>query len=233
MNMDNQDVCVVVPMHNEAGVIHQVLHELRGTFARIVCVDDGSTDDCARIAAAMGASVVRHPVNLGQGAALQTGFDWALQRPEIGYLVTFDADGQHRVVDAVAMLEHARRTGANVVLGSRFLHASGAEQVPRSRRLVLRAAVAFTRLTAGIRVSDTHNGLRVLDREAASRMSITMAGMAHASEMLFQVAQLGLRFVEHPVTVEYTTYSKAKGQSNLNAVNIAFDVIAHRLRSER
>lgn len=220
-------------MHNEAAVIHQVLHELRSQFRRIVCVDDGSADECGRIAAAFGAQVVRHPVNLGQGAAIQTGIDFALRDPQVKYVVTFDADGQHRPEDAAAMVSTARTTGVNVVLGSRFLETHDAAQVPAVRRAVLRAAVAFTRITAGLRVTDTHNGLRVLDRVAANELSITMSGMAHASEILFQIARSGVSYVEHPVTIEYTDYSRAKGQSSINAVNIVFDVIAHRLRTQR
>jgi glycosyltransferase involved in cell wall biosynthesis len=225
----NRDVCVVVPMYNEASSVGDVVRDLRWSFSKVVCVDDGSGDDCARVAAEAGAVVVRHPVNLGQGAALQTGFTYALTDPEVGYLVTFDSDGQHRRVDAEAMVRTARGEGVDVVLGSRFLTPSEVH-VPPLRRMVLRAATAFTRATTGLDLTDTHNGLRVLSRRAVEVMDLTLDGMAHASQLLSRIAQHRLSYVEAPVTIQYTDYSRARGQSNVNALNIAFDLALERLR---
>jgi glycosyltransferase involved in cell wall biosynthesis len=222
-----EDVCVVVPMHNEAPVIGGVLAGLLRCFPRVVCVDDGSTDASAAIARSAGATVLRHATNLGQGAALQTGIDFALQQPGTEYVVTFDADGQHDPVDAVRMVELARADGVDVVLGSRFLGA--ASPVPGLRRVLLRGGVAFTRLTTGLRLTDTHNGLRVLSRRAAWDLDIRLRGMAHASELLQHVASEGLGYREVPVSIRYTDYSRAKGQSSLNALNIVYDLFVDRL----
>ena len=227
----NSDVCVVVPMYNEAASVGAVVRDLRWSFSRIVCVDDGSSDDCARVAAEAGATVVRHPANLGQGAALQTGFTYALRDPEVAYLVTFDSDGQHRRVDAEAMVTTARNEGVDVVLGSRFLGDAEVE-VPPLRRLVLRAATTFTRLSTGLDLTDTHNGLRVLRRRAVESMDLTLDGMAHASQLLSRIAQHRLSYVEAPVTIAYTDYSRSRGQSNVNALNIAFDLALERLRGQ-
>ena len=98
---------------------------------------------------------------------------------------------------------------------------------------MLRAAVSFTRLTTGLKVSDTHNGLRVFSRAAAEKIRITHAGMAHASEILHEVARNDFSYEEFPVQIDYTEYSRAKGQSNLNAVNILHDLITARIRSVR
>lgn len=228
----NPDVCVVVPMLNEAARVGDVVRDLHQSFSRVVCVDDGSVDDSARIAAAAGASVVRHLVNLGQGAALQTGFMFALTDPGMNFVVTFDSDGQHRREDAEAMLETARREGVDVVLGSRFLNAADVE-IPRLRRLVLRSATRFTRATTGLDLTDTHNGLRVLSRHAVESMDLALNGMAHASELLAHVARGGLTYVEAPVTIDYSHYSRGRGQSNTNALNIAFDLALERLRGRR
>uniref|UniRef100_UPI0037C6C70A glycosyltransferase family 2 protein n=1 Tax=Nocardioides terrisoli TaxID=3388267 RepID=UPI0037C6C70A len=217
-------------MYNEATAVGAVVAELRHSFDHVVCVDDGSTDDSARVATAAGATVLRHPINLGMGAALQTGFSYALRNGAPDWIVTFDADGQHRVTDAVHMVERARREAVDLVLGSRFL-GGPSTTMPATRRAVLRGAVHFTRVTSGLRVSDAHNGLRVLSRRAVGELRITMSGMAHASEILDQVAARGLSWVEHPVTVDYTDYSRGKGQSNLNAINISLDLIGKRLRT--
>jgi polyprenyl-phospho-N-acetylgalactosaminyl synthase len=226
---ENDDVCVVVPMFNEATSVGTVVADLRRAFTRVVCVDDGSTDDCARVAADSGATVVRHPVNLGQGAALQTGFTFALTDPAVRYAITFDSDGQHSRADAERMLQVARTQGVDVVLGSRFLTRADLE-IPRLRRLVLRAATSFTRVSTGLDLTDTHNGLRVLSRAAVEAMDLTLDGMAHASQLLSQVASKRLSYVEAPVTIAYTEYSMARGQSNVNAFNIAFDLAVERLR---
>ena len=225
---DMRDVRVVVPMHNEAPVVADVVADLLRFFPSVVCVDDGSTDDGARVARAAGATVLRHATNLGQGAALQTGISFALQQPGTAYVVTFDADGQHDPTDAVRMVELACTEDVDVVLGSRFLGESPAP-VPGLRRLVLRGGVAFTRLTTGLRLTDTHNGLRVLSRRAAEDLDIRLRGMAHASELLQHVAQAGLSYREVPVSVRYTEYSRAKGQSSLNALNIVYDLFVDRL----
>jgi glycosyltransferase involved in cell wall biosynthesis len=223
------DVVVVVPAYNEAVTIGTVVADLRHRFGQVVCVDDGSRDDTAHLARAAGAVVVRHAVNLGQGAALQTGFEHVLRSTDAEFCVTFDADGQHLVDDAVRMVEALRQSGSEVALASRFTGRT--EAMPWRRRELLRAAVWFTRRTTGLKVSDTHNGLRVLRRSALRRMHLSQRGMAYASELQAQVAHEALSYVEVPTTVLYTDYSRAKGQRNINAVNIVFDLAAARLRA--
>ncbi len=216
-------------MFNEATSIGTVVSDLRHVFPVIVCVDDGSADDSVAVALGAGATVVRHQVNLGQGAALQTGFEYALRDPRTRHIVTFDADGQHLMADAARMVDIARTESVDVVLGSRFLSAAD-PAVPATRRLVLRAATKFTRATTGLNLTDTHNGLRVLSRYAAESLCLTLNGMAHASQLLSQVAAHKLSYVEAPVTIAYTDYSRSRGQSNINGLNIAFDLALERLR---
>ena len=228
----NRDTAVVVPVYNEAAVINDVVSSLRASFPRVICVDDGSTDGSADLAQAAGAIVVRHRDNLGQGAAIQTGVTYALRDPGTRLIVTFDADGQHRVADAQRMVQVARDERVDVVLGSRFLGGADAA-VPRSRRRLLKAAVLFTRATSGLGVTDAHNGLRVLSRHAARTLHITLNGMAHASEILDQIAHHDLSWREVPVSIDYTGYSLSKGQPNINAVNIWLDLFGRRLRTGR
>jgi glycosyltransferase involved in cell wall biosynthesis len=222
-------VTVVVPAFNEAAGVATVVTGLRAHFDSVVVVDDGSSDGTADLAREAGARVVRHPGNLGQGAALQTGFAFALTDPSMTHVVTFDSDGQHRVEDALSLVRVARETGVDVALGSRFL-APGAE-MPRARRAVLRAGVAFTRATTRLPVTDTHNGLRVLNRRAVEAIDITLADMAHASQLLGLIARRGLTWTEVPVVVDYSHAARRRGQSNVNALNIVFDLALERLRS--
>ncbi len=220
--MPNEDAAVLVPVFDEAGVVGDVVREIRAQFPVVVCVDDGSTDGSAAAAAAAGATVIRHATNLGQGAALQTAIDHALTLPGIDYLITFDADGQHQLTDAVAMLELARRERLGVVFGSRFLDER--TQAGLLKKLVLKTAVWVTNQSTGMRLTDAHNGLRVISREAAAGIHLRQNRMAHASEIVLQLGRTGLPWREYPVHVLYTDYSRAKGQSLLNAVNILFEL---------
>jgi glycosyltransferase involved in cell wall biosynthesis len=224
------DVCVIVPVYNEHRTISTTVSDLRQWFSHVVCIDDGSSDDSADLALAAGATVLRHPINLGQGAALQTGFDHALSAGA-RYVVTFDADGQHLVDDAARMVRHARETGVDVVLASRFRGTT--QEMPRTRELVLRAGVHFTRWTSGLAVTDTHNGLRVLSDHALRTIRLQLPRMAYASELLNAIVPRGLSYCELPTTVLYTSYSRTKGQRNSNSLNILFDLAVSRLRSAR
>jgi glycosyltransferase involved in cell wall biosynthesis len=226
--MQNEDVWLVVPLFDEAAVIADVVRQARAAFPNIVCVDDGSRDGSAALAEAAGAAVVRHPVNLGQGAALQTGFDYALGDPAMRYVVTYDADGQHQIHDVEVMVDRIRRGDVQVVFGSRFLDER--TDASASKRLVLRAAVAYTNLTTGTRLTDAHNGLRVLHRDVVARLDITQNRMAHASEIVSQIGAMRfggakVAYAEEPVHILYTDYSRAKGQSLWNAVNILAELI--------
>jgi glycosyltransferase involved in cell wall biosynthesis len=220
---------VVIPAYNEAQVIQRVLAEILPIFPRIVVVDDGSADATAAQARQAGAIVLRHCVNVGQGAALETGIRYAR---ELGaeYFVTMDADGQHLPGDARAMLAHLHRnrTRLDIVLGSRFLgHAS---DMGKRRRLLLRAATLLSRRLHGMPLTDTHNGLRVFGRNVAERMRFHHVDMAHASDVYDIIRKYAFRFEEQPVTIRYTDYSKAKGQPMLNAINILIDFLFNRVK---
>ena len=219
-------VWLVIPAYNEAAVIGRVVADLVRRRYNVVVVDDGSTDETGRNAAAAGAIIVTHPINLGQGAALQTGIQFALQNCA-ETIVTFDADGQHRAADIEALIGALRGNDADFALGSRFL--GGAIAMPASRRLLLIAATWFTRLTTGMNISDTHNGLRAMTRRGATRIALRQNRMAHASELLDQIARSGLRYVEVPVTIEYSRYSLAKGQRLADSLRILVDLSAQRL----
>jgi glycosyltransferase involved in cell wall biosynthesis len=217
---------VVIAAYNEAAVIARVIMEVRRAGYAVVVVDDGSSDDTGGIARAAGASLVRHPFNLGQGAALQTGIDFALlQGAEV--VVTFDADGQHRAGDISRLVHALAEENVEFALGSRFLRSSA--NLPPLRRLLLKAATVFTRWTTGLQVTDTHNGLRAITRRGAAAIRLRQNQMAHASELLGQIGRSGLPYVERPVTIEYTAYSLAKGQRTSESILILIDLFARSL----
>jgi glycosyltransferase involved in cell wall biosynthesis len=217
---------VLIPAFNEGEVIGRVVADVRGVYPRVLVVDDCSHDNTGREALAAGATVLRHPINLGQGASLQTGLRYALANGA-EYIVTFDADGQHRVDDIAVLSAKGRETGVDVVLGSRFL--GSAENIPPSRRALLKLAILFARMTSGTILSDAHNGLRLFTRHAAERIKIRQNRMAHASEIVDQITTLGLSVSEAPVTIVYTEYSLRKGQRISNAINVLAELFVARL----
>ena len=220
-------IVAVVPAYNEGRAIAAVVRECQRHADGVVVVDDASSDDTAERAALPGVDVLRHPINLGQGAALQTGIARALALGAT-HVATLDADGQHDPAEIDRLVKAMDAAGAQVALGSRFLGA--AVGIPAHRRAVLRLAVLFTRLTTGLRVTDCHNGFRVFSADAARRLRILQNRMAHASEILEEISRKRLPYVEVPVTIRYTDYSLAKGQSSFNSLNILLDLFLHWLR---
>ena len=220
------EVFVIIAAFNEAECIADVVRDVREVYPNVVVVDDGSSDDTAERAREAGAWVLTHLINRGQGAALQTGITYALARGA-QFVVTFDADGQHDVMDIAALIAPIVRGEVDVSLGSRFLR-EGVD-MPTSRRIVLFFAVVFMRMTVRARLTDAHNGLRAFSRAAAERVDIKLDRMAHASEIVDQVVNSGVRYKEVPVHVRYTDYSLRKGQRNSAAFRVVFDYLMARL----
>lgn len=226
---ENRDVWLVVPCFNEGTVIEDVLRNALRTFPNIVAVDDGSADDSAAAIHRAGAHLVRHPVNLGQGAAIQTGVEYARAQPGAQYFVTFDADGQHQVKDVQAMVERLRREPLDIIVGTRFGRPRSADdQVPMIKRIVLKTVVLLSPRTRRLGLTDAHNGLRVFNRTVAEDLNLRMNGMSHASEFVDLMDQRGWRTGEQPVDILYTEYSMSKGQSLLNGINIVSDGLVGR-----
>ena len=215
---------LVVPCFNEGTVIEDVLRTARLTFPNIVAVDDGSVDGSAAAIHRAGAHLVRHPVNLGQGAAIQTGVEYARAQPGARYFVTFDADGQHQVKDVLAMVDRLRTEPVDIVVGTRFGRPrSDDDQVPLVKRLVLRTVVLLSPRTRRLGLTDAHNGLRAFNRRVAEDLNLRMNGMSHASEFVALMDERHWRVAEQPVDILYTEYSMSKGQSLLNGINILSD----------
>jgi glycosyltransferase involved in cell wall biosynthesis len=219
------DTYIIVPAYNEAKVIRSTVEALQQSFSNIVVINDGSTDGTREILREIGVTTINHLINIGQGAALQTGITYALRRGA-NAIVSFDADGQHQVSDVIEMLKVLEQGDCDVVLGSRFLGTTIG--ISPGRKRLLAAAVIFSNLTTRVRLTDASNGLRALSRKAAACLDITQFGMAHATEIIQQLHAAGMKIREHPVTIHYTEYSTAKGQRSLNAINVLLDLLIGR-----
>lgn len=220
----NLKIVAVIPAFNEAKMIRQVVREVKEEVDQVIVVDDASEDKTGDLAKSEGAKVLTHLVNRDQGAALQTGTDYALLKGA-DIIIHFDADGQHRVEDIKKLVEPLLKEEAEVVLGSRFM--GEVSNIPLIRKRVLVLGKLFNRLFLGVKLTDPQSGLRALSRQAASKIEITEDGMAHCSEILGQVKKM--RVKEVPIVVNYTKYSKQKGQSSLNAIRIGLKLIFKKL----
>jgi glycosyltransferase involved in cell wall biosynthesis len=219
-------VWVVVAAFNESARLPQTLENLSVCRFNVVVVDDGSSDNTGELALRYPVWVLRHVINCGQGAALQSGIDFAL-RQGAEVIVSFDADGQHAAEEIHDLIEPVRSGKVEVALGSRFLGRS--HGMPWTRWLVLKLGVLFTRVFSRLAVTDTHNGLRAFSRQAARQIRITHNRMAHASEILHQIQERGLRYCEVPVTVHYTEATMGKGQSSWNSLRIVAQLLLGRV----
>ncbi len=219
---NSSDVGIVIPLYNEERVIEGVLQELHQKYPQytLIVVDDSSTDKSLKKACIKDVYMLHHSVNLGQGAALQTGIEYA---KELGckYAVTFDADGQHDPDDIALFVQTLQSDKADIVLGSRFLGKT--ENMPLRKRYLLQASRVFTWMTTGLWLTDSHNGLRAINIEKFPQFEITQNRMAHASEIISIIKTLKMCYVEKPCNIRYTEYSIEKGQSMFNSINIIID----------
>ncbi len=197
---------VIIPAYNEAKTIGSVIDAVRAHTSHIVVINDGSSDDTARIARAKGCQVKSHVINRGLGAALRTGFAHALQT-EAQYVVTLDADGQHDPDDIPRLTEFLQQ-GHDAVIGSRLINTDG---MPATRIVANKFANAVT--YGGHITTDSQSGLRAFKRDALKRMTLNSDRMEISSEIIEEIYKNKLRFREIPIKPVYTEYSLAKGQS--------------------
>jgi glycosyltransferase involved in cell wall biosynthesis len=190
-------------------------------------INDGSDKDVYQNISDLNVNYLEHRQNMGQGAALQTGFDYALNL-NAEWVVSFDADGQHDPEDILAVMEPVIQGHADICLGSRFLSAQ-AINMPGSKKRLLHVARFINFIFTGLKLTDAHNGLRALNKTALGKINITENRMAHATEILIEAKKHGLRVSEVPVTIHYTEYSRKHGQSSWNSIRIFFDLVFYKL----
>ncbi len=226
--IDPKSVFILIPAFNEGKVIRKTIAPVLAQGYTIVLVDDCSSDNMFDAIKDLPIHYVRHSINLGQGAAIQTGIQYAYKNGA-EYAVTFDADGQHNFEEIPKMLEPVIAGHTDITMGSRFMQGGIAEKIPGIRKLVIKTAIIVNGILTGLWLTDAHNGFRAMNRTALSKIKITQNRMAHATEILSLVKNAKLRYQEVPVHIVYTDYSLNKGQGNLNAINIVIDIIINKI----
>lgn len=226
--MSVANIFVIVPVYNDQDMLRTtVLSLLNADSYNVVVVDDGSNENPVTQINDLPVHFLQHPVNLGQGSALQTGTEYALKKGA-DYVVHFDADGQHSAEDIKALIAPLISKKIDICFGSRFL-SKEKSRLPLFRRIVLNIARYLNFCFTGFLLTDAHNGMRAMTKFAAAKIVIRENRMAHASEILFLVKKHKLMFTEAAVRIHYSTYSKQKGQSSWNSIRIFFDLLLHKL----
>jgi len=225
----SKKIFFVIPAYNEEKSISRVVRELKAAgYKYIVVIDDGSKDRTYEEAKKQGVVALQHMINRGQGAALKTGIDYALKNGA-EFIVTFDSDGQHRIEDLPAMLSPVVKGEVDVTLGSRFLHQKKIN-MPLGRRILLKGSVWVQWFFYGVKLSDAHNGYRVLSRKAAEMIHIDSDRMEHASEIVEEIMKKNIKYKEVPVIIRYTGYSMKKGEGSFKgALKIFFKMLLRRV----
>jgi len=226
--MDKNKVFIVIAAYNEGNSITNVIRGLKKAgYSNIVVTDDGSKDNTYQTIAKENIFALRHIINRGQGAALKTGIDFSLKNGA-EYIVTFDADGQHRVEDLYSMIEPVMTGKYDVTLGSRFLDKK--TMMPFFRRLTLKIGVFVQFIFYGVWLSDAHNGFRCFSRKAAQAIEIKSDRMEHASEIVEQIKLKNLKYKEVPIIVLYNEETLKKGHGGLiQAIKVFFKMIFRKL----
>ena len=218
----NSKIFIIIPCWNESLHLGQVINRVK-PYGEVVIVDDGSSDNSFAIASNLGVKVLRHVINRGQGAALETGDQYA-QSQGADVVVHFDADGQHQVEDIPLMIQPIIEGRADIVLGSRFLGKS--DRLPFIKKwLILKPANLLQNFLFNLKLTDAQNGLRAMSAKALSQITITQDGFAHCSEIMEQISLKGLKYLEVPVTVVYDEF----GQGFLAGLKILIDLLVGKL----
>ena len=219
-------VMIVIPSYNEEKSIGKVIDSLhKEGYKDIIVVDDGSNDKTYDVAMKKGAISLKHIINRGQGAALETGNKFAIKNgAEI--IVHFDADGQHNAKEISQLIMPIKEGRVQACLGSRFLRK---QDIPLKKRIVLRGAILIIWAMYGIKLTDAHNGFRAFSRKALKKINITTDKMEHASEIVEEIKLKKIKYIEIPVTINYNSFAMEKGQKISNSINILIKMILKKI----
>lgn len=220
-----EEVYIVVPAKNEGDRVAKVVQSIIAEgYTNVIVVDDGSEDKTALYAKEAGATVLNHLVNLGAGAATQTGMEFALAKGA-RTIVTMDGDSQHFASDISNLVHHLNHQNLDLVIGSRFLEPNN--QIPTDRIVVNKLANWFSGIITGLFVTDSQSGMKAIHAKLASKMHFTFDGYEFCTEILKIAHQEKARFDEIPIQVKYSEELAGKGQSWRNIGRMVFRLLKY------
>ena len=224
----NSDCLVIVPVFNEGNNILKTINNLKEFFENIIVVDDGSNDDTQSILKSNSIPFLCHIINLGQGAALETGLNFFINMTSFNYVITFDGDGQHLAKDAYEMFEYLKKGSHQIVVGNRFKDEEAINEIPILKRIILNLATKYERIFYSVKLNDSHNGLRILTRKIVSEniLPIKNHNMAHATEIVYKASKAVKYIPEFKINIKY---QGKRSQHPINAINIVIDNLLNKL----
>lgn len=223
-----ENIYILIPVFNEERQIKKVIEELSKTFKNIIVINDGSTDKTEKILKTLNVIHLKHSINLGQGAAISTGFKFIQKLKDAYAVVTFDADGQHSAKDAELFAKEILLCKEEIIFGSRFL--DNKSNIPFIKKVVLSIVVMFTNILSKINLTDAHNGLKAFKTSCLNKLDIDIDGFGFESQIIHQASKKKITYKEMPTNTMYTTYSKKKGQRLINGLIILEDLFKSRIK---
>ena len=193
-------IVIGIPAYNEEKNIAKIIVKLQNITNKIIVCNDGSTDLTSKIANKMGAIVINHPKNLGYGAAIKSLFSKAREL-DADVLITFDADGQHRIEDINKVLEPIEHNNADIVIGSRFLDKK--MKIPAYRKFGINAITKMSNITTKKKITDSQSGFRAYNKKSLQEIIPSDNGMGVSTEILIKANNKSLRVIEVPITILY------------------------------
>ena len=224
------NITIGIPAFNEEKNIGVIITKLKKVSNSIIVCDDGSSDLTAEIARGLGATVISHSKNQGYGAAIKSIFLEA-RKTDVDVLVTFDADGQHRIEDIEKVLEPIISKNADVVIGSRFLDEK--TEIPRYRKFGVKVITELTNVSTGSKITDSQSGFRAYNKNVLEDVIPTESGMGISTEILIKVQEKGLRISEVPIKILYegdtSTHNPVSHGTSVILSTLKFVAIKHPL----
>ena len=224
-------ITIGLPAYNEEKNIASVITKLKKITDSIIVCDDGSSDMTSEISKNLGAIVISHKKNMGYGAALRTIFQKSVEL-DSDILVTFDADGQHRIEDINKILQPLKNNEADVVIGSRFL--DNESKVPNYRKIGIKVITQVTNASLKKKLTDSQSGFRAYNKQALTQISPSEMGMGISTEILIKASSKGLRITEIPITILYhddtSTHNPVSHGTSVLVSTIKFTSIEHPLK---
>ena len=200
-------IIIGIPAFNEEKNIGAIVAKLKKKYDQVIVCDDGSSDMTETIASSLGAIVVKHPKNLGYGAAIKTIFNEA-KKIDGDVLVTFDADGQHQISEIDSVLKPLSENKADIVIGSRFLGST--KDLPKYRKIGIKAITSLTNTVTGSNLSDTQSGFRAYSKKVLNEIFPTESGMGISTEILIKSLKKQMTILEVPITISYDNNSHSQ-----------------------
>jgi glycosyltransferase involved in cell wall biosynthesis len=219
---------VIIPTYCEGSTVIELAQAILNLSYEVIVVDDASTDNTEIKLIEHEIPYIKHKINLGQGAALNTGMKYASEN-KYDIVIHFDADGQHKVEEIAAMVEPILQKRADVCLGSRFIGKRNSN-MPFNKKLILKLGRYVEFLFTGILLSDVHNGFRAMNYNAYSKMNLRLDRMAHASEIIYYVKKYKLKYLEIPTEIIYFEQKHKKAQSFSHAFKIAWTLFTYKFK---